>query len=171
MRMRHEYEVNRREVMDFESRPFQSFDDFEPFRPNRIDQDVHLVRLDEKGRVTDPGNADLAFPNLRELRWHVLAGSLQEQRWNQNTRQEIAFVPIGRRTQSDASGMPHLWRRSIFVWRLANNISPVLFRKADWHGFKRIWDSYKVERVKTLQTSDMAIRRAFDVISHNLLTL
>ena len=49
--------------------------------------------------------------------------------------------------------------------RLANNISPVLFRKADWHGLRRIWDSYKVESVKTLQTSDAATQRAFDVLS------
>src|SRR5205823_13162463 len=48
MRMRHQYEVNRRQMMNFEARLFQSFDDLEPFRPNRIDQDVHLVRLDEK---------------------------------------------------------------------------------------------------------------------------
>jgi len=46
--MRHEYEVNRRQMLDFEARLFQSFDDLEPFRPNRIDQDVDLVRLDEK---------------------------------------------------------------------------------------------------------------------------
>ena len=48
MGMGHEYEVNRRQMMDFEPRLFQSFDDLEPFRPNRIDQDVYLVRLDEK---------------------------------------------------------------------------------------------------------------------------
>ena len=48
MRMRHEYEVNRRQMMNFEARLFQSFDDLEPFRPNRIDQDVYLVRLNKK---------------------------------------------------------------------------------------------------------------------------
>ena len=78
MRMRHEYEVNRRQVLDFEAGPFQSFDDLEPFRPNRIDQDVDLVRLDEKRSVPDPGNADLAFADLRKLRRHVFAGSLHE---------------------------------------------------------------------------------------------
>ena len=82
MRMRHEYEVNGRQMMDFEARLFQPLDDLEPFRPNRIDQDVYLVRLDEKGGVTDPGNADLAFANLRKLRWHVFAGSFYEQRWD-----------------------------------------------------------------------------------------
>ena len=55
--------------------------------------------------------------------------------------------------------------------RLANNISPVLFGKADWHRLRRIWDSYKVESVKTLQTSDVTIHRAFDVVSPNLFTL
>ena len=138
MRMGHEYEVDRRQVMDFEARPFQSFDDLEPFRPNRIDQDVHLVRLDEKRSMADPGNADLAFADLRKLRRHVFAGSLHEQRRNQNARQEIAFVPIGPRTQPDTGRMPPRWNRSIAVWRLANNISPFLFRKADWHGLKRI---------------------------------
>jgi hypothetical protein len=150
MRMCHEYEVNRRQMMDFEARLFQSFDDLEPFRPNRIDQDVYLVGLDEKRGVTDPSNADLAFADLRKLRRHVFAGSLHEQRWNQNTCQEIAFVPIGPRTQPDPSGMPHQWNRSVFVWCLANNISPFLFREADWHGLRRIWDSYKVESVKNI---------------------
>jgi hypothetical protein len=69
-------------MMDFEAGPFQSFDHLEPFRPNRIDQDVYLVCLDEKRGVTDPGNSDLAFAYLRKLRRHVLAGSLHEQRWN-----------------------------------------------------------------------------------------
>ena len=137
MCMCHEHEVNGRQMMDFEARLFQSFDNLEPFRPNRIDQDIDLVRLDEKRGMTDPGNADLAFTNLRKLRRHVFAGSLHEQRWDQNSRQEIAFVPVRPRTQSDAGGMPQ-WNRSIVVWRLANNISPFLFRKADWHVLRTI---------------------------------
>ena len=48
MRMGYEYEIYGRQMMNFEARPFQSFDDLEPLRPNRVDQDVHLVRLDEK---------------------------------------------------------------------------------------------------------------------------
>ena len=48
MRMRHQDKVNRRQVMNFEPGLFQSFDNFEPFRPNRVDQDVHLMRLDQK---------------------------------------------------------------------------------------------------------------------------
>jgi len=137
MRMRHEYEVNRRQVLDFEARPFQSFDDLEPFRPNRIDQDVDLVRLDEKRSVADPGNADLALADLGKLRRHIFARSLYEQRRNQNTREKIALVPIRSRTQPNPGGMSQ-WNRSIVVWRLANDISSSLFRKADWHGVRRI---------------------------------
>ena len=69
-------------MMDFEARLFQSFDDLEPFGPNRIDQDVDLVGLDKKRGVTDPSNADLAFTNLWKLRRHVFAGSFHEQRWD-----------------------------------------------------------------------------------------
>ena len=48
MRMGDKYEINGRQMLNFEARSFQSFDDLEPFRPNRVDQDVDLVRLDEK---------------------------------------------------------------------------------------------------------------------------
>jgi len=48
MRMRHQDKINRRQVMNFEPGLFQSFDYFEPFRPNRVDQDIHLMRLDQK---------------------------------------------------------------------------------------------------------------------------
>ena len=113
MRMGYEYEVNRRQMMNFEARLFQSFDHLEPFRPNRIDQDVYLVRLNQKRGVADPRNADLTFADFRKLRRHVFAGSLHEQRRNQNARQEIAFVPIGPRTQSDAGGMTAHWNGSI----------------------------------------------------------
>src|SRR5215472_9087464 len=68
MRMRHEDKVNRRQMMNFEPRPFQSFDHLEPFRPDWVDQDVHLVGLDKKRRVSDPGDTDLAFADLRKFR-------------------------------------------------------------------------------------------------------
>jgi len=48
MRMCDKYEINGRQMLNFEARSFQSFNDLEPFRPNRVDQDVDLVRLNEK---------------------------------------------------------------------------------------------------------------------------
>jgi hypothetical protein len=34
--------------------------------------------------------------------------------------------------------MPPHWNRSIAALILANNVSPFLFREADWHGLRRI---------------------------------
>ena len=95
--------------MNFEPGLFQSFDYFEPFRPNRVDQDIHLMRLDQKGGVTDPGDADFALTNLRKFRRYVSAGSLYKKRRNQNACQKIALVPIGAGPQTYARRMLHPW--------------------------------------------------------------
>src|SRR5215470_2148299 len=100
-------------MMNFKARLFQSFDDLEPFRPDRIDQDIDLVSLYKKRGVANPRNADLAFADLGKLWRHIFAGALHEQRRNQNARQEIAFMPIGPRPQPDTGGMPPRWQRSI----------------------------------------------------------
>ena len=48
MRMRHQDKIDRRQMVNFEPRLFQALDDLEPFRPNRVDQDVDFVRLNQK---------------------------------------------------------------------------------------------------------------------------
>src|SRR5450759_881037 len=48
MGMRYQDKINRRQMMNFEAWLFQALDHFEPFRPDRVDQDVDLVGLDEK---------------------------------------------------------------------------------------------------------------------------
>src|SRR5262249_25180633 len=131
--MRNEDKINRREMMNFESGLFQPLDHLEPFRPDWIDQDVDLVGLDEKRGVTDPGNADFAFANLRELRSRRTSSAFNEKRRDKNACEKIAFVPVRSRTQPDARGT--------FYWcavagRLPNNVSPALFRKSNWHNAK-----------------------------------
>ena len=144
--MRNQDKINRRQMMNFEARLLQPLDHLEPFRPDRIDQDVDLVGLNKKRRVTDPGNADLAFADLRKLRSSRAAGAFNKKRRYQNARKKITLVPVRSRTQSDARGT--FYRRAIARW-LANNISPALFWKANWHGLKRIRDSEKVKSVKS----------------------
>ena len=102
--MRNEDKINRRQMMNFETWLFQPLDHLEPFRPNRVDQDVDLVGLDEKRRVADPGNADLALSNLWELRSRGTSSALYEKRRDQHAREKIAFVPVRSRTQPDARG-------------------------------------------------------------------
>src|SRR5262249_33924500 len=91
MCMRHQDEINRRQMLNFEPRLFQALDHFEPFRPNRVDQDVDLVRLNQKRRMPNPSDADLAFADLRKMRRRLRAGSLHKKRWNQNTGENISL--------------------------------------------------------------------------------
>src|SRR5881394_101305 len=105
--------------------------------------------------MANPRNADLAFTNLRKLRRRVFAGSLYEQRWNQNAGQEIAFVPVGARTQSDAGGMPQ-WNRSFIGRALNNHNFPDFFPKSNWEGLKKDRNRPQGGSVKTLQTSHAA---------------
>ena len=48
MCMRNQDEINRRQMMNFEAWLFQPLDHLEPLRPDRVNQDVDLVGLNEK---------------------------------------------------------------------------------------------------------------------------
>ena len=98
--------------MNFESRLLQSLDHLEPFRPDRVDQNINFVRLDEERGVADPGNANLALTDFRKLRSCAPAGTLGEERWDQDAGEKIAFVPIRPRTQSHTGGIAQ-WRGAI----------------------------------------------------------
>ena len=133
-----EHQIDRRQMLDLQTAALDAFEQEKPVRKIGINQDVEVGELDQKRSVADPSDADLAFSDLGKLRRHVFAGSFHEQRGNQNAGKKIAFMPIGPRTQPDASRMPPRCNRSIAVLRLANNVSPFLFRKADWHGLRTI---------------------------------
>ena len=81
-------------MMNFKAGLLQSFDYLKPFRPDRINQDINLVRLNQKRGMPDPGNAHLAFPDFRKLRRRVIAGTLGEKRRNKDAGQKIALVPV-----------------------------------------------------------------------------
>src|SRR5436190_18423855 len=67
MGMRNEDKINRRQMMNFKARELKPFDDLEPFRPDRVDQDIDVVSLNEKRGMTNPGNAYLAFEDIWRL--------------------------------------------------------------------------------------------------------
>ena len=116
--------------MNFEARLFEPLYYLQPFRPDRIDQDIDFVRLNQKRGVADPGDADFAFANLWEMRAHVVTGALGEKRGNQNGGEEVAFVPVGAWTQFDTGRALVL---SSVLRRLANDVPPAFFRKRDRH--------------------------------------
>ena len=74
MRVRHENEIDRRQMMNFEARLLEPLDHLQPFRPDRIDQHVRFVRLNQERGVANPGDTDFALANFRETRLHVIAG-------------------------------------------------------------------------------------------------
>src|SRR4029077_6525049 len=84
MGVRYKHHVDVRQMMNFESRLLQPFNHLQPLRPDRIDQHIHLVRLNQKRGVADPGDADLARRNRRKLRRDVFARSLDEQRGDED---------------------------------------------------------------------------------------
>lgn len=81
--------------MNLEARLLQPLDHLQPLGPNRIDQHIQLMRLNQKRRVSNPGYADFAFPNLWEVGPHVIACSLGKERWYQDCREEISLMPVG----------------------------------------------------------------------------
>ena len=116
--------------MNFETRLLQSFNHFEPLRPDRINQDINLVRLNQKRSVPNPGDAHFAFPDFRKLRPRMIASALGEKRRNQDAGQKIALVPVGSWTQADTRGT--LGSRAIPEC-LANDIPPAFLWKTNGH--------------------------------------
>jgi len=54
--------------------------------------------------VPDPGNADFAFADFRETRRRVIAGTFDEERWDEDGGEEVALVPVRAWPQLDAGG-------------------------------------------------------------------
>ncbi len=70
-----QHEVDRGKVVVGESRMSQAAHDQEPIGPIWIDQDIGLRGLNQKRSMSDPGDANLAFFELREKRRCALAMS------------------------------------------------------------------------------------------------
>ena len=68
MRMCDQHQIDIRQMMQFDSRLLQPLDHLQPFRPVRIDQDIPIVRLNEKGSVPDPGDAKFTRPDFGKTR-------------------------------------------------------------------------------------------------------
>jgi hypothetical protein len=116
--------------MNFEAWSLQSFYHLEPLRPDRIDQYVHFVGLDEKRGMSDPRDANFAFADFRKLRWRVTPGAFDEKRRNKNAGEKIAFVPVGSRPQPDTRGA---FRSGAINGHLTNDISSAPFWETNWH--------------------------------------
>ena len=102
MGVRHQHEIDRGQVADFQPRVADALDDLEPFGPVRVHEQVRSGRLDEKGSVADPSQPDLPCLERGKTRGDFFARTAREKGWNQDFGKEIALVPVARRLQ------PHL---------------------------------------------------------------
>lgn len=125
-----EDKIGRRQMVNLEAGLFQPLYDLQPFRPVWIDENVDLVCLNQKGRMTDPGETDLSGLDFWKNRRHKLAGAPDKERWNKNFGQKIAPVPIRARTQLHPGGAFGL--RTVSR-RLTNDVPSAFFRKRNRH--------------------------------------
>ena len=116
-------------MMNFKPGLFQALDDFEPHRPDRIYQHVDFVGLNQKRRVTDPGDTKLTWRKFGKLRRRMGPRSLGEKRGNEDAGEIIAFMPVAPRSQRySGRSFP-----GAILRRLANDFSPAFVRKRIRH--------------------------------------
>ncbi len=80
MGMRNQNDVDRWQMMNLETRLLESLNHFQPFRPDRINQHIRFMRLNQERCVPNPSDADLPFPNLREAGLDMVSRSLGKKR-------------------------------------------------------------------------------------------
>src|SRR5689334_13790265 len=87
-------EIDRWQMMNVEPGFLQSLDHAQPHRPDRIDQHIRVMGLDQERGVTDPGDANLARLHFGKQWARAGAGTFCKKRRNPNAGNEIAFGPI-----------------------------------------------------------------------------
>ena len=80
--------------MQLDARLFQQLDHLQPFRPVRIDQNIAIVCLNEKGGVADPSNAQFARPDLGKTRDGAFTGAFGKKGRDEDLGQKIPPMPV-----------------------------------------------------------------------------
>ena len=89
----HQHQVDRRQMLQRKPRTTNAFDDFQPERPDRIDEDVPSTPLNQKRSVPDPSQANIVRRKRRKLRLMCYSLSTREKRGQIDLRNEIALQP------------------------------------------------------------------------------
>jgi hypothetical protein len=93
MGVRHEHKVDRGKMLQRKPWTTNTFDDFQPERPDRIDQDVASPPLNQKGSVPDPSQANIVRRKRWKLRLMCYSLSTREKGGQIDLRNEIALEP------------------------------------------------------------------------------
>src|SRR5437899_6582742 len=98
MSVREQNQVDRRQMTDLDSRPFDALEQEQPVGEIGIDQYVQITELDQKRGVADPGDSHLAVVQFGEIRFLVLSFAPGEQRFPDH------FVEKSARIESPGGG-------------------------------------------------------------------
>ena len=93
MGMRYQHKVDRREVMNFKARLAEAFDNLQPLRPVRVDENAVLGGLNEKRGVADPGDAKLANAQFGIDGLGFFSVAFGEHGGDDHLSEEVALVP------------------------------------------------------------------------------
>ena len=89
----HEHQVDCRQMLQRKPRTTNTFDDFQPERPDRIDEDVPSPPLNQKRRVPNPSQANVVRRKRRKLRLMCYSLSTRKKRGQIDLGNEIALQP------------------------------------------------------------------------------
>ena len=81
MSVREQNQVDRRQMTDLDSRPFDALEQEQPVGEIGIDQYVQITELNQKRSVSDPGDRHLAGIQFGEIRFFLLSLAPGEQRF------------------------------------------------------------------------------------------
>src|SRR5207244_11664406 len=85
----HQNQIDIRQMMQLDARQLQPLDHLQPFRPVRIDQDIAIVCLNEKGGVPDPVDAKFARTDFGKTRDCAFTGAYGKKRRDEDFGKKI----------------------------------------------------------------------------------
>src|SRR5438132_13019999 len=94
MRMGQQHEINRRQVLDFQSAAFDSFEKKQPVGEVGIYQDVQIRELHQERGVADPRHSHLPRDQLWKRGLPMLSGSTRQQSFPHHLPKKSARVEM-----------------------------------------------------------------------------
>jgi hypothetical protein len=107
-----QHEIDGGEVAELDPGMLDAFNDLEPFCPIGIDEHAVLGGLNEKGCMSDPGDAKLAGRKFGKDRLDLVSVTSGKERGNDDFRKKISFVPAVAKAHVDV--ISRFWALSSF---------------------------------------------------------
>ena len=89
-------EIDGRKVLDSEAAALDSFQQEQPIREVRVDQNIEIGELDEERCVTDPSKGNLALCEFREFGTPMLSCTTGQQGFPDHFVKECAWTEMFR---------------------------------------------------------------------------